>query len=51
MGRQYNYSKVGPKKADALTSEEEDLLWDTVLGKINPISLNYTNFFPNQPAF
>ena len=34
-----------PKKADALTSEEEDLLWDTVLGKMNPISLNYTIFF------
>ena len=33
-----------PKKADALTSQEEDLLWDTVLGKMNPVSLNYTIF-------
>ena len=34
-----------PKKADAFTSEEEDLLWDTVLGKMNPVNLNCTVFF------
>ena len=42
---QQNGKGKRPKKADALTSEEEDLLWDTVLGKMNPISLNYTIFF------
>ena len=33
-----------PRKADALTSDEEDLLWEKVLGKMNPVSLNYTIF-------
>jgi len=31
-------------KADPITSEEEDMLWETVLGKMKPFSLNYTNF-------
>ena len=34
-----------PNKADAITSEEEEILWSTVLGKDNPKSLNYTTFF------
>ena len=34
-----------PKKADPLTYNEEDVLWETVLGKMNPINLNYTMFF------
>ncbi|XP_065918766.1 uncharacterized protein KIAA1958-like [Dysidea avara] len=34
-----------PNKADPITSEEEDILWETVLGKMNPVSLNYTMFF------
>ena len=41
---QQNGKGKRPKKADAFTSEEEDLLWDTVLGKMNPVSLNYTVF-------
>ena len=34
-----------PRKADALTENEEELLWNCgVLGTSNPISLNYTAF-------
>ena len=34
-----------PRKADPLTSDEEDVLWETVLGKMNTFSLNYTVFY------
>ena len=34
-----------PRKSDPLTDEEEEILWQTVLGKENPTSLNYTLFF------
>lgn len=34
-----------PRKSDPITEEEEEILWQTVLGKENPTSLNYTLFF------
>jgi len=34
-----------PRKAHALTEEEEQVLWRMVLGQENPKSLNYTVFF------
>lgn len=34
-----------PRRADALTEEEEQAPWSTVLGQENPKSLNYTIFF------
>lgn len=34
-----------PRKVDALTSDDKELLWEKVLGKMNPVSLNYTIFF------
>ena len=33
------------KESDPLIEEEEEILWQTVLGKDNPTSLNYTLFF------
>ena len=34
-----------PRKSDLFTAQEEELLWEKVLGKDNPTSLNYTIFF------
>ena len=34
-----------PNRADVVTIEEEELLWNNILGKDNPTSLNYTTFF------
>lgn len=34
-----------PRKSGLLTQQEDDLLWENVLGKENPTSLNYTIFF------
>ena len=34
-----------PRKADPLTEQEEELLWENVLGKENSTSLNYTMFY------
>ena len=47
---QENGKRKRPREADALTENEEELLWNCwVLGTSNPISLNYTVFL-FQPA-
>jgi len=46
--REHGFGKK-KNKSDALTAEEEEQLWQKdVLGSHDPISLNYTIFFPAQ---
>ena len=48
-GKAINLQRKGkgkrPNRADIVSSNEEDILWQNVLGQDNPTSLNFTTFF------